>query len=230
MAEERAGAARAAAVETDGLTLRGPRGPVYRDVTLRVPAGGLVALAGIAGSGRTALLLTLGGRMRPSSGTAVIGGHPLPRGMRAVQRIAALGVVTGVTDLEPALTVGEHVGEALDLHEGLFGRWRHRDRRIGAALDRVGLDVPLRTRADELAPDDARLLGAALALVGDPGLLLLDDVDEGLPPVRQRALWERLRALAGDVTIIAACHDPGPADGLAQVVELPDPRPVEASR
>ncbi|WP_019629912.1 ATP-binding cassette domain-containing protein [Actinomadura atramentaria] len=197
---------------------------------MSVPPGGLAALTGIAGSGRTALLLTLGGRMRPSGGEAVVGGHELPREMRAVQRIAGLGVVAGVTDLEPALTVREHVSEALDLREGLFGRWRHRARRVQEALDRVGLDVPPRTRADDLAPDEACLLGAALALVGEPRLLLLDDVDEGLPHDRQRALWERLAALAGDVTVLATCHDPAPAEGLARIVALPDPHAVEAVR
>ncbi|WP_018653149.1 ATP-binding cassette domain-containing protein [Actinomadura flavalba] len=211
---------RAVAVETAELELRGARGFAYRGVSLDVPAGGFTALAGIAGTGRTALLLTLGGRMRSSGGSAVVGGRRLPGDLRGVQRVSALGVVSGVTDLEPSLTVREHVSEALDLHEGLFGRWRHRRDRVRAALDRVGLDVPPKTRAQDLAPDEVQLLGAALGLVGAPGLLLLDDVDEGLPRDRQRALWERLGALAGDVTIIVTCHDPVPAEGIARIVHL----------
>ncbi|MDL4814549.1 ATP-binding cassette domain-containing protein [Actinomadura opuntiae] len=212
----------AAAVRTRGLSLRGTRGWVFRDVDLDVPAGGLAAVSGIAGSGRTALLLTLGGRMKPAGGTGTIGGVPLDD-LRAVQRIAALGIVSGVTGLDPALTVREHVREALALHEGVLGRFRGRAARTRAALDRVGLDVDPRTLAEDLDPDEARLLGAALALVGKPRLLLLDDVDEGLPAARQRALWRRLRAIADSgVTVVAACHDPAPAMGIAQtVVHLP---------
>ncbi|GLZ10210.1 hypothetical protein Acsp04_04450 [Actinomadura sp. NBRC 104425] len=85
----------------------------------------------------------------------------------------------------------------------------------------MDLDVAPRTLAADLAPEQAVLLGAALALVGGPGLLLLDDVDEGLPFERQRRLWRRLHALAGSgVTIVAACHDAAPAEGSAQVVRL----------
>ncbi|WP_245679517.1 ATP-binding cassette domain-containing protein [Actinomadura hibisca] len=223
---EHAPPTRALPVRAEGLSLRGARGWVFRDVALDVPAGGLVALTGIAGSGRTALLLSLSGRMKPTSGTATVGDLALPADLRAVQRVTALGAVTGVTDLDPALSVREHVSEALDLREGVFGRWRGRSARIRRALDEVGLgDLDPKALAEELDPDQAQLLGAALGLVGRPGVLMLDDVDEGLPLDRQRALWQRLRAIADSgVTVLATCHDSAPADGLAQRVELPDPR------
>ncbi|MFG2002235.1 ATP-binding cassette domain-containing protein [Spirillospora sp. NPDC048911] len=205
-------------METRGLSLRGSRGWVFRDVTATVPAGGLAAVSGIAGSGRTALLLTLGGRMEPTGGIGMIGDRQLGRG---VQRVAALGVIAGVTELDPSLTVREHVSEALDLHEGIFGRWRGRKARIGEALGRVGLDVDPGTLVQDLAPDEAQLLGAALGLIGEPGLLLLDDVDEGLPSDRQHELWRRLRAIADSgVTVVATCHDPAPAEDVAQIIEL----------
>ncbi|WP_232382898.1 ATP-binding cassette domain-containing protein [Actinomadura violacea] len=217
----RAARTEGAAVRTRGLSLRGARGWVFRDVDLDVPAGGLAAVSGIAGSGRTALLLALGGRMKPTGGTGTVGGLALDD-LRAVQRIAALGIVPGVTDLDPALTVRENVREALALHEGILGRFRGRDARMRAALDRAGLKTDPRTLAEDLAPEEAQLLGAALALVGDPRLLLLDDIDEGLPADRQRALWRRLCAIADSgVTVIATCHDPGPAEGLARAVRLP---------
>ncbi|NKZ08500.1 ATP-binding cassette domain-containing protein [Actinomadura latina] len=178
-----------------------------------VPGGALVAVGGIAGTGRTALLLTLGGRMRPGEGTVSVGGFSK---IGDVQRVAALGLVPGVTELDPALTVREHLNEALALREGVLGRFRGREARRRRALERVGLDVGPRTLAAELAPDEAQLLGAALALVGGPGLLLLDDVDEGLPAERQRELWRRLAGIAATgVTIVAACHDTAPAEGLA---------------
>ncbi|MGI8328900.1 ATP-binding cassette domain-containing protein [Actinomadura scrupuli] len=218
---------RGAAVEATGLSLKAARGWVYRDVDLSVSPGRLVALAGEAGTGRTALLLTLGGRMRPTAGRARIGGHELPAEMRAVQRIAALGVIGGVNDLEPTLTVREQAGEALDLHLGLFGPLRPKARRarITAALARVGLDLDLGLAVHELPPDETQLLGAALALLGEPRLLLLDEVDARLTPDRQHALWQRLHAIAGSgVTVIATCHDPAPAAGLAETVQIPPHR------
>ncbi|MEV5574926.1 ATP-binding cassette domain-containing protein [Spirillospora sp. NPDC052269] len=215
-----------ARVTADGLAMRGKRGMVYTGVTFDVPAGGLLAVSGAGGTGRTALLLTLGGRMKPTEGTAKVGPFRLPADLRAVQRISALGVVPGVNELDPALTVREHLGEALDLHEGMFGRWRGRAQRAHHALERVGLgDLDLKLSAGDLTPEEAQLLGAACALVGRPGLLLLDDVDEGLPLDRQRALWERLRAVADSgVTVIASCQDPAPAQGLALDLLLETPR------
>ncbi|MFB4306141.1 ATP-binding cassette domain-containing protein [Actinomadura sp. GTD37] len=200
-------------VRARGLGVRGARGWAFRNVDLTVPGGALVAVSGIAGTGRTALLLTLGGRMKPTEGTVAVGGLT---GLAHVQRAAALGVVPGVTELDPALTVREHLNEALALREGVFGGFRGREARRRRALERVGLDLDPRTLAEELAPDEAQLLGAALALVGGPGLLLLDDVDEGLDAGRQRGLWRRLAGLAADgVTVVAACHDATPAEGLA---------------
>ncbi|MGI5206968.1 ATP-binding cassette domain-containing protein [Spirillospora sp. CA-108201] len=196
-----------------GLGVKGARGWVFRDVELDVPAGALVAVSGIAGTGRTALLLTLAGRMKPAEGTVAVGGVT---GLRRIQRVAALGIVPGVTGLDPALTVREHVDEALALSEGVLGGFRGRGARRRRTLERAGLDVDPGTLAEELAPDEALLLGAALALAGGPGLLLLDDVDEGLPAGRQRGLWRRLAGIAaGGVTVIASCHDAAPAEGLA---------------
>ncbi|WP_245627918.1 ATP-binding cassette domain-containing protein [Actinomadura oligospora] len=213
-------------VTADGLAMRGRRGMVYSGVTFDVPAGGLLAVSGAGGTGRTALLLTLGGRMRPTEGGAEVGPFRLPGDLRAVQRISALGIVPGVNELDPALTVREHLGEALDLHEGMFGRWRGRAQRARHALERVGLgDLDVTLPAGDLTPEKAQLLGAACALVGRPGLLLLDDVDEGLPLDRQRALWERLRAVADSgVTVVASCQDPAPARGLALELRLETPR------
>ncbi|WP_328589119.1 ATP-binding cassette domain-containing protein, partial [Actinomadura logoneensis] len=213
-------------VAADDLCLRGRRGMVYAPVTFDIPAGALLAVSGAGGTGRTALLLTLGGRMKPSGGTATVGQFQLPRDLRSVQRISALGLVPGVNELDPALTVREHLGEALDLREGLFGRWRGRAQRIRHALERVGLgDLDTSLPAADLSPEEAQLLGAACALVGRPGLLLLDDVDEGLPLDRQRALWERLRAVADSgVTVVASCQDPAPARGLALDLSLENPR------
>ncbi|WP_433227598.1 ATP-binding cassette domain-containing protein [Actinomadura formosensis] len=193
--------------------MRGARGWVFREVELDVAGGALVAVSGIAGTGRTALLLTLGGRMRPAEGTVAVGGFT---GLAEIQQVAALGIVPGVTELDPALTVREHLNEALALREGVFGRFRGREARRRRALERAGLDLDPRTLAAELAPAEEQLLGAALGLVGEPGLLLLDDVDEGLDAGRQRALWRRLAEIAATgVTIVATCHDPAPAEGLA---------------
>lgn len=222
-----------AAVTASGLSLRGPRGRVYEDVGFEAGAGSLVAVEGPAGSGRTCLLLTLAGRMRPTSGTAAVAGHPLPRRMAAVRRITALGPVSGVNDLDPALTVREHLRERTLLQrrfgEGLVavprpGRGRARRaaderQRTSRALDLAGLDLDTlaqgpRTQARDLDALDTLRLGLALAVLARPRLLCLDDVDRGLATADRETAWQALRTVAeSGVTVVATCAE-APADAV----------------
>ncbi len=211
-----------ARVEARGLSMRGSRGWVYRGVDLDVEPGHLVAVQGAAGSGRTCLLLTLAGRMAPTEGFARVGNLPLPRQMTKVQRIAALGVAAGVSDLDPALTVRDHVRERLLLHGHLARRSR-----VATALDAAGLEIDPERMVRDLHPGQRQLLGVATALIGAPRVVLVDDVDDGLAARGQRELWEALRGVSRrGVTVVAICHETGPAEEVADaVVRLPHPIP-----
>lgn len=99
------------AVAAEGLGLKGPRGWAFRGITFAAAPGSLVAVEGPSGTGRTCLLLALTGRMKATEGTATVGGARLPKQLGAVRRMSAVAHVVGVTDLDPALTVGEHLRE-----------------------------------------------------------------------------------------------------------------------
>ena len=200
-------------LRTDRLSLRGPRGWVYRDVTFAAAPGELVAVEGPPGSGRTSLLLTLAGRMKPSSGSAHIGGFILPGELFEVQRIAALGLVPGVSALEPGLTVIEQFRE----RELLSLRLRV-SRQTPAALE-AWLGVPPTTLVRDLDALRKHLLGIAMALVGSPQLIIADDVDVGVRAAEQVTLWERLALVARrGITVLASCCDAGPAAEVADLV------------
>ncbi|MGV9402941.1 ATP-binding cassette domain-containing protein [Streptomyces sp. NPDC003667] len=213
------------------LGLKGPRGWVFRDVTLDAEPGSLIAIEGPSGSGRTCLLLALTGRMKPTQGVAAVAGFKLPRHMAAVRRIGAVANVAGVTDLEPALTVGEHLRERAllqrrfgdSLRESLRPR---RDRvhearlRVDAALAAAGLDVETLPKGSRTAVRDldrpAELrLSVALALLGRPRLLGVDDVDMKLSDTEREEIWDLLRSLTrAGTTVVAVCRT-APADCLA---------------
>ncbi|WP_017538398.1 ABC transporter ATP-binding protein [Nocardiopsis halophila] len=206
-----------ARVEAEELELRTGEGPVYSGVALRAAPGSLTAVAGDAGSGRTALLLTLAGRMRPSGGRLVVDGHELPRRARRVRAITALGLSAGVNDLDERLRVAEHLTERMLL------RFRPAPRSaVDPALKEAGLDgLDTRTLAKDLTALERRRLGVALALLEEPRLLLVDDADEGLGEEHRRAFWGTLRALADSgLTVVAACGDAAEADGDTAVVRL----------
>lgn len=201
-------------VDARDLALKGDRGWVYRDVALALPPRGLAVVTGETGSGRTSLLLTLAGRMRPTSGTLGVAGR---QGPAAIRRVAALGETPGVNELDDALTVAEHVFERRHLRAGLLPRRRaRRAEDVRAALAPVGLDLDPDALVGDLPPYERRLLGVALALTDRPLLLVLDDADRGMRAEHREAFWARLRALTRDpgVTIVASRVDaaPGRAD------------------
>ncbi|MFE9866403.1 ATP-binding cassette domain-containing protein [Streptomyces sp. NPDC005506] len=199
-----------AAVTAEDFGLKGPRGWAFRGVGLDAPPGALIAIEGPSGSGRTCLLLALTGRMRASEGRAEVGGLRLPRQMAAVRRISALGPVPGVSELDPAFTVAEHLRERALLRPRAERTAAARNR-IDTALDAAGLDpanLPKaeRTSVRDLERLEALRLSVALALIGRPRLLAVDDTDLKLSDAERAEAWELLRSVAGSgTTVLAVC-------------------------
>jgi ABC-type multidrug transport system ATPase subunit len=208
--------------------LQGPRGWAFRGIGVDAESGSLIAIEGPSGSGRTCLLLALSGRMRSTEGTATVGGATLPRQMAAVRRASALAHVPGVTDLDPALTVGEHLLERAllqrrfggSLKNSLRGLVRPRSERAAegklridsalaaAGLDREALPKGSRTAVRDLERLEALRLSVALALVGRPGLLGVDDTDLKLSDAERAEVWALLKSIAqSGTTVVAVCSE-----------------------
>ncbi|WP_433571101.1 ATP-binding cassette domain-containing protein [Streptomyces sp. CA-251247] len=213
-----------AAVTAEDFGLEGPRGWAFRSVAVEAEPGSLIAVVGPSGSGRTSLLLALTGRMRPTEGGAEVAGLPLPRKMAAVRRISALGPVQGVSELDPALTVGEHLRERALLQRrfdaSLRALLRPRAERAkearsrvdealkAAALDTATLPKRERTSVRDLERLEALRLSVALALIGRPRLLAVDDADLKLSDADRAEAWRLLRSVAeSGTTVLAVCSE-----------------------
>ncbi|MBC2904494.1 ATP-binding cassette domain-containing protein [Streptomyces cupreus] len=211
-------------VTAQGLGLEGPRGWAFRGVSFEADPGSLIAVEGPSGSGRTCLLLALTGRMRPTEGTAAVGEAGLPKQLSAARRLSALAHVPGVTDLDPALTVAEHLRERALLQRrfggSLRGLLRPRaeratetrlviDRALAAAgLDREALPKGSRTAVRDLERVEALRLSVALALIGEPGLLGVDDTDLKLSDAERAEVWALLRSITeAGTTVVAVCSE-----------------------
>ncbi|MGW3138156.1 ATP-binding cassette domain-containing protein [Streptomyces sp. NPDC001139] len=209
-------------VTARGLGLKGPRGWAFRDITFDAEPGALLAIEGPSGSGRTCLLLALTGRMRSTEGVATVGECKLPMHLAAVRRVAAVANVAGVTDLDPALTVGEHLRERALLQRRFGDSLRELLRpraerllearlRIDAALAAAGLDTETlpkgsRTAVRDLERLEALRLSVALALIGGPRLLGVDDTDLKLSDAEQAEVWALLESVArAGTTVLAVC-------------------------
>ncbi|MET7361502.1 ATP-binding cassette domain-containing protein [Streptomyces sp. NPDC005562] len=213
-----------AAVTAEEFGLKGPRGWAFRGVTFAAEPGSLIAIEGPSGTGRTCLLLALTGRMRATEGEASVGRFRLPGQLAAVRRISGLGPVPGVTDLDPALTVAEHLRERALLERRFGGPLRGLLRpraerrqelrgRVDAALTAAGLDLETlpkgrRTSVRDLERLEALRLSVALALIGRPRVLGVDDADLKLSDAERAEAWAMLTSLTGSgTTVLAVCSE-----------------------
>lgn len=213
-----------AAISAAGLTATGPEGTIFNDVNIDLGRGDWLIVHGPTGSGKTSLMLTLAGRMAFNAGLLRVNGFLLPQEAAKVRGSVALGEFTSINDLEDNLTVDQHIAERISIRSfGLWVRTRSitpvRDR-LNAALesahDQAGLPF-MPVRGDDLISTLSRLehkmLGVSLALISDPAIVMVEDVDDLRSGESIALLWAALRALipANDVTVVASVHSTGSA-------------------
>ena len=208
-------------VEATGLSLETRTGPVFTDVTFALPRGGLSLVAGRSGTGRSALLLALAGRMRGLTGTLRVAGFDSASQSKQIRTNVAVARIARLVDLEGQLTVGDCITERAltdavkpDRATGVF---THAERILDHAFDR-GLLV------DELPALDRTLLSVALATLRPAHVIVLDDADRGLTSDELVTLLDALARLAETgVTVIASVLDASHAPATATVVPLLHP-------
>lgn len=195
----------APAVIARGIRMRGPWGPVYGPVDLDIEDGGLTVLVCPAGSGRTALLMTLAGRMAPVSGELTVFGRRRPR------EIFAHAALAGIDDLDSvseSVTVCDAITEQLRWDASwyrLVPRARPTD--LEAVCAPVFGDLPLpplHEYVEELTELDRLLLRIALANTARPELLVVGNLDYVTSDVNRVLLVERLIELGRSQTVVTA--------------------------
>lgn len=159
-------------------------------VTLEVPEGSVTAVLGANGAGKTSLLRTMTGLVRPTSGAVKLAGEDITR--RPVEEIVRLGMahVPEGRGVIAELTVQENLR--------LGGLWRGRD---AAPLSEIyDLFPRLEERRDQpasrLSGGERQMLSIGRALVGRPRALLLDEPSLGLAPVLVAQIMSLVRRLA----------------------------------
>ena len=194
-----------AAVTARGIRMSGPWGPVYGPVDLDIEAGGVTVLVCPAGSGRTALLMTIAGRMKPESGEiAVFGRH-------RAKDIFAHAALAGIDELDPvdeSVTVRDLVTEQLRWDAEWYRLVRRADvgdveRVCGPVFGDLPLP-PLHEYVEELTELDRLLLRIALANTGRPELLVVGNIDDVTSDANRDRLVERLVELGQHQTVITA--------------------------
>ncbi|GAA1663016.1 ABC transporter ATP-binding protein [Glycomyces endophyticus] len=170
---------------------------VLEDVSFSVEEGEVFGILGPNGAGKTTTVECVEGLRRPDAGTIRVLGLDPVRDARALRE--DVGVQLQQTQLPENLKVGE----ALDLYASFYRAprdWRE-------LQDEWGLSELRRTRFGKLSGGQRQRLFIALALIGDPKVVFLDELTTGLDPQSRRSTWELVkRVQARGVTTVLVSH------------------------
>ncbi len=184
-------------IEVSGLTKRFGSFTAVDDLSFTVQPGRVTGFLGPNGAGKTTTLRILLGLVRPTAGTALIGGRhyvDLPRPLQSV------GAALEATNFHPGRSGRNHLvvlADAAGIPQS----------RADELLELVGIPAAARKRAGGYSMGMRQRLGLAAALLGDPNVLLLDEPANGLDPEGIRWLRGFLRHLASEgKTILISSH------------------------
>lgn len=197
-----------------GMVKRYRRRLACDGVHLLVRPGEIFGLLGPNGAGKSTFVKLALGLVRPTAGSMFIFG----RSVTDVASRRRIGYLPELFRYQPWLTAFEVV----DLHARLLGLPRaEREARAERALHDVGLHGRVRDRVHGFSKGMQQRLGLAVALVGDPDLLVLDEPTSAMDPVGRHDVGELLRALrASGKTVFLNSHLLSDVEGLCDRVAL----------
>ncbi|WP_371679096.1 ABC transporter ATP-binding protein [Streptomyces sp. NBC_01276] len=201
------------AVEIRGLVKRYGTKTAVDGLDLTVPRARVTAVLGPNGAGKTTTVETCEGYVRPDAGTVrVLGLDPVARAEALRPRIGVMlqsgGVYSGARAVEMLRHVASLHAHPLD---------------VDTLVERLGLGGCGRTPYRRLSGGQQQRLALALAVVGRPELVFLDEPTAGLDPQARRATWDLVRELRSDgVTVVLTTHHMDEAEQLCDEVAIMD--------
>jgi ABC-2 type transport system ATP-binding protein len=206
-------AASGPAIEVLGLVKRYAGRTVLADVSFSVERGTVFALLGPNGAGKTTTVETIEGYRSPDGGSVrVLGLDPIRDGQALRGRLGLMLQGGGIYPLARSLELLR-----------LFARFYVRPLDAADLLERVGLTDVAGTRYRSLSGGERQRLGLALALIGRPELVVLDEPTAGMDPAAKATTRQLIANLRADgVSVLLTTHDMDDVERLADRVALID--------
>lgn len=194
---------------------------VYKDVVavdnlnLEIEEGELFSLLGVNGAGKTTTIKMLTGLTRSTSGEAFIFDLSTSKDLDKIKSIVDISMQE--TAIARKLTVSENI----EFYAKLRGKTKEEIKKIKENLFKIfKLDKVAQKQASKLSGGWQRKLSIALALVGNPKVLFLDEPTLGLDVIARRDLWNTINSLKGKMTIILTTHYMEEAEALSDRIGI----------
>lgn len=189
------------AIKTVDLVKRYKSLTAVDGLNLEIQKGELFALLGVNGAGKTTVIKMLSCLTKPDGGDAFVGGFSVTKEGNRVKPL--IGVSPQETAVAPNLSVKEN----LELIGGICGFSKEKIKEKAEELsDRLHLESVLQKKAGKLSGGFQRRVSIAMALMGEPEILFLDEPTLGLDVLARRELWDWILTLKGKVTVILTTH------------------------
>ncbi|WP_326705322.1 ABC transporter ATP-binding protein [Streptomyces cyaneofuscatus] len=201
------------AVEVEGLCKRHGGTLAVDQVSLEIQKGEIFGILGPNGAGKTTLIECMAGLQKQDSGVVRIGGMD-PQAQRSKVR-EILGVQLQECKLPEKLRVDEAIR--------IFSSFYSDPADPGKLLSDLGLADKRKTYFEHLSGGQRQRLSIALALVGQPDIVIFDELTTGLDPQARRLVWELVESVrASGTTVLLVTHNMEEADRLCDRLTLID--------
>ena len=203
------------AIKIENITKKYKDVTAVNGLTLSITKGELFSLLGVNGAGKTTTIKMLSCLVKPTSGNAYLMGKSIVTNIADVKSI--IGISPQETAVAPNLTVKENLNLMCGVHD--FSKEKTTVK-MTEIINTFGLNDILNKKAGKLSGGWQRRLSIAMALIGEPEILFLDEPTLGLDVIARSELWETIRSLKGKITIILTTHYMEEAEELSDRIGI----------